>query len=46
MAGLYPEIEPYDHGVLDVGDGNCVYWEPEYRMAFARLVTHYWRHGS
>lgn len=27
MAGLYPEIEPYDHGMLDVGDGNLVYWE-------------------
>lgn len=25
--GLYPEIEPYDHGMLDVGDGNSVYWE-------------------
>ncbi len=25
--GLYPEIEPYDHGVLEVGDGNRVYWE-------------------
>ncbi|MGY4736848.1 prolyl aminopeptidase [Streptomyces sp. ATMOS53] len=25
--GLYPEIEPYDHGMLDVGDGNRVYWE-------------------
>ena len=24
---LYPEIEPYDHGLLDVGDGNRVYWE-------------------
>ncbi|MER5751006.1 prolyl aminopeptidase [Streptomyces sp. NPDC002088] len=24
--GLYPEIEPYDHGMLDVGDGNRVYW--------------------
>ncbi|WP_217179980.1 prolyl aminopeptidase [Streptomyces sp. AC495_CC817] len=24
---LYPEIEPYDHGMLDVGDGNRVYWE-------------------
>ncbi|MFD7769903.1 prolyl aminopeptidase [Streptomyces sp. NPDC059787] len=23
----YPEIEPYDHGMLDVGDGNHVYWE-------------------
>jgi proline iminopeptidase len=24
---LYPEIESYDHGLLDVGDGNRVYWE-------------------
>lgn len=23
----YPDIEPYDHGMLDVGDGNHVYWE-------------------
>ena len=23
----YPAIEPYDHGLLDVGDGNQVYWE-------------------
>ncbi|WUH88793.1 prolyl aminopeptidase [Streptomyces sp. NBC_00433] len=27
MAGLYPPVEPYEHGVLDVGDGNRVYWE-------------------
>ncbi len=27
MANLYPEIEPYDHGLLDVGDGQAVYWE-------------------
>jgi proline iminopeptidase len=27
MAGLYPEIEPYDAGMLEVGDGNLVYWE-------------------
>ena len=27
MGGLYPEIEPYDHGLLDVGDGHRVYWE-------------------
>ncbi|MFC7881372.1 prolyl aminopeptidase [Streptomyces sp. NPDC057376] len=25
--GLYPVIEPYDNGMLDVGDGNHVYWE-------------------
>ncbi|HEY0639621.1 MAG TPA: prolyl aminopeptidase [Pseudonocardiaceae bacterium] len=24
---MYPPIEPYDHGLLDVGDGNQVYWE-------------------
>jgi proline iminopeptidase len=25
--GLYPEIEPYAQGWLDVGDGHRVYWE-------------------
>ncbi|TXL87302.1 prolyl aminopeptidase [Streptomyces sp. IB2014 016-6] len=24
---LYPPIEPYDRGMLDVGDGNLVHWE-------------------
>ncbi|MGC7098514.1 prolyl aminopeptidase [Amycolatopsis lurida] len=23
----YPAIEPYRHGMLDVGDGNSLYWE-------------------
>ncbi|SFQ55053.1 proline iminopeptidase [Amycolatopsis arida] len=27
MRELYPETEPYDHGMLDVGDGNRVHWE-------------------
>lgn len=27
MRTFYPEIEPYDHGMLDVGDGHHVYWE-------------------
>ncbi len=27
MADLYPPIEPYDHGMLDVGDGHRLYWE-------------------
>jgi len=27
MTILYPEIEPHDHGMLDVGEGNLVYWE-------------------
>ncbi|MFC0541154.1 prolyl aminopeptidase [Kutzneria chonburiensis] len=26
MAG-YPPIEPYEQGLLDVGDGNQIYWE-------------------
>jgi proline iminopeptidase len=25
--GLYPEIEPYESGRLDVGDGHSLYWE-------------------
>lgn len=24
---LYPPIEPFDHGMLDVGDGQEIYWE-------------------
>jgi proline iminopeptidase len=24
---VYPEIEPHEHGLLDVGDGNQIYWE-------------------
>lgn len=24
---LYPPIEPYDSGMLDVGDGHTIYWE-------------------
>jgi len=27
MTDLYPEIEPHEHGMLEVGDGNLVYWE-------------------
>ena len=27
MKGLYPEIEPYGHGMLEAGDSNLVYWE-------------------
>ena len=25
--GLYPAIEPYETGMLDVGDGHGLYWE-------------------
>ena len=24
---LYPHIEPYEHGMMQAGDGNLVYWE-------------------
>lgn len=24
---MYPDIEPYDSGLLDVGNGNSIYWE-------------------
>jgi proline iminopeptidase len=24
---FYPPLEPYEHGLLDIGDGNLVYWE-------------------
>ncbi|MFD5101767.1 prolyl aminopeptidase [Streptomyces albidochromogenes] len=27
MARPYPPVEPYAHGLLDVGDGNKIYWE-------------------
>ena len=27
MAERYPEIEPYAHGMLGVGDGQSIYWE-------------------
>src|SRR5713101_2484332 len=27
MRDLYPAIEPYENGMLAVGDGNLVYWE-------------------
>ncbi|MGW6197424.1 hypothetical protein ACWF0M_14875 [Kribbella sp. NPDC055110] len=38
---MYPDIEPYDHGMLDVGNGHHIYWEtcgtPEGKPA---LVIH------
>lgn len=27
LRTLYPEIEPFETGMLDVGDGHMVYWE-------------------
>jgi len=41
MPELYPEVEPYDSGYLEVGDGHSIYWEccgnPEGKPA---LVLH------
>ena len=27
LRSFYPEIEPYDSGLLEVGDGHRIYWE-------------------
>lgn len=27
MPALYPPVEPYDHGMLEVSDGHRLYWE-------------------
>ena len=27
LRGFYPEIEPFETGFLDVGDGHTIYWE-------------------
>jgi proline iminopeptidase len=27
MRSFYPEIEPYESGMLEVGDGHSIYWE-------------------
>src|SRR5690606_37095925 len=27
LRTLYPEIEPFETGFLDVGDGHTIYWE-------------------
>lgn len=27
LRGLYPEIEPFETGMLDIGDGHTIYWE-------------------
>jgi len=27
LEKMYPDIAPYDSGLLDVGDGNSMYWE-------------------
>lgn len=36
----------WEDAILPTSPGHTQFEDPEYRMAFARLVTHYWRHGS
>ena len=28
VGGTHPEIQPYEHGMLVVGDGDLVYYQP------------------
>ena len=43
MAERYPEIEPYESGFLDVGDGHSLYWETVGDPAGTPAV---WLHGG
>ncbi|MET7281857.1 prolyl aminopeptidase [Kribbella sp. NPDC005582] len=40
---LYPPIEPYDSGHLDVGDGHSIYWETSGAPTGTPVV---WLHGG
>ncbi|GAB4396637.1 MAG: prolyl aminopeptidase [Rhodoferax sp.] len=42
-GGLYPPIEPYEHGFLDTGDGHRVYWE---RCGNPRGIPAVFLHGG
>src|SRR5205085_11849619 len=39
----HPPIEPYQHGMLDVGDGHAVHWEVSGNPAGTPAV---WLHGG
>ena len=43
MNEFYPEIEPYNHFLLDVGDGHQIYVEqcgnPQVRILM-KMITH------
>lgn len=43
MPERYPEIEPYEHGMLAVGDGHEIYWETVGNPAGTPAV---WLHGG
>jgi hypothetical protein len=40
---MYPSIEPYDSGHLDVGDGHAVYWEV---LGSPEGLPAVWLHGG
>lgn len=57
MPEPYPPVEPCDHGILDVGDGNLVYWETCGKPAVMvhggpgqgcspRITSHYYSHAG
>jgi proline iminopeptidase len=43
VAERYPAVEPYDSGLLDVGDGHEIYWETVGNPAGTPAV---WLHGG
>jgi proline iminopeptidase len=43
VAERYPEIEPYESGFLDAGDGHSLYWETVGNPAGTPVV---WLHGG
>jgi proline iminopeptidase len=43
MPDRHPEIEPDDHGMLDVGDGHELYWET---VGNPDGVPAVWLHGG
>ena len=46
MRARYPEIEPYERGMLDVGDGNRAYWETSGNPAGKAAVVFHGGPGS
>lgn len=42
MVELYPAIEPYDEGMLAVGDGNLVHWSLAWLAADGAMAFPGW----
>jgi proline iminopeptidase len=39
MVEMHRKIEPYEHGMLDVGHGNAIYWETSGNTAGKPIVV-------